>query len=261
MSMRFITMKTDAAICTIMLNRPEKRNAINQEMIHELSHTLQSILHDNKVSVLIIKGNGETFSAGADIDWMRKIASSSDAENGADAHVLAKFLYQLYTFPKPTIALAHGVVLGGGLGMLCACDIAIAADDASFGFPEVSIGLAPSCISPYVLSAIGERQAKYYFLTGKRFDATTALHIGLVHKIIEFKDLSEGGLIVAKELLLNGPQALHAAKQLIQSIAHEKITEELIQKTAEHLARIRHSPEAQEGLQAFLEKRKKKWQL
>src|SRR3990167_2550715 len=256
---KHVTMTSSDGISTITLNRPEKRNAMNQEMIQELSHALQKVLEDNLSRVLLFKGNGEVFCAGADIEWMQKVTASSYDKNYDDAQLLADFLYQLYLFPKPTIVLAQGAVLGGGLGLLCACDIAIAADNTSFGFPESRMGLTPSCISPYVLAAIGARAARYYFMTGERFNATEALRVGLIHRIIKANVLVDSGLTLVKELLLNGPKALHAVKDLIQFIAREKITEALVQKTAEHFANIRSSPEAQEGLQAFLEKRKVKW--
>lgn len=260
MSEPLIITHTEEAITTITLNRPEKRNALNGEMIKILTEELHNLAHHSKTRVLIIKANGEAFCAGADIDWMKKISASSYDENYDDAQYLADFLYQLYTFPQPTLALAHGAVLGGGLGIVSACDIAIAADNASFGFPEVKIGLTPSCISPYLLAAMGERIVRYYMLTGERFTAKEAVDFRLVHKEVVAGDLHEKGFSLAQTLLLNGPEALRAAKQLIHAVNKEKITEALIQKTAEHLANIRRSKEAQEGLQAFLEKRQTKWQ-
>lgn len=257
--MSLIIMKTEGGISTLTLNRPEKRNAMNQEMIKELLDALHHVALDHHSRVLIIKGSGEVFCAGADITWMQKIATFSDDENEDDAQLLADFLYQLYSFPKPTIVLAHGNVLGGGLGLLCACDIAIAANQTRFGFSEVDIGLTPSCISPYVLAAIGERASRYYFLTGERFDTKEALRLGLIHRVLEADVLDHMGFALAKELLLKGPNTLSAVKQLVQFVTGEKITESLIQKTAEHLARVRRSSEAKEGLQAFLEKREPKW--
>jgi methylglutaconyl-CoA hydratase len=168
-------------------------------------------------------------------------------------------MYQLYTFPQPTIVLAHGSTLGGGLGLLATCDIALAADNAAFGFSEVKIGITPSTISPYVIAAIGQRAASYYFLTGSRFDASEAHRIGLVHQVTDVDALFRTGHALAKTLAMNSPKAMHAAKELIHHIAHHAITPDLGQKTAEHLANIRTSPQAKEGLQAFLEKRAPVW--
>lgn len=259
MTPQYIVIAIADGIATITLNRPDKRNAFNGEFIQELSRALQALSADKKVRVLIINGNGPQFCAGADIAWMQKMAAASEDVNYTDAQMLADLLYQLYLFPKPTIVLAHGKTLGGGLGILSACDIAIAARDANFGFPEVKIGLAASSISPYVIRAMGERAAHYYFLTGESFDAEEARRIGLVHQITENNTLLEVGMTLGKRLLQNGHHALQATKQLIRSVTNEKITTILAQKTAEHLANLRSSAEAQEGLQAFLDKRIPRW--
>lgn len=254
----FISVTQADKIVTISLNRPDKRNAMHGPMILELLHALKVHATDGS-RVLIITGNGDNFCAGGDIGWMQKIAAGSKDENHDDAQSLADLLYQLYTFPKPTIVLAHGATLGGGMGLLSAADIAIAAKNAKFGLPEVKIGLTPSMISPYVMAAIGERQAHYYFLTGEQFGADEAHRIGLVHQIIEPQALLSTGMTIANMLLQNGPNALIAAKHLMQFVAKQKITQELAQKTSEHLAELRATPEAQEGLRAFLDKRKPSW--
>ncbi len=246
-------------IATILLNRPAKRNAMHGPLIQEMLQALHHLSEDNNVQVLIIRGTGEHFCAGADIGWMKQIATGSYSENYDDAQLLADFLYQLYHFPKPTIALVHGATMGGGLGIVAACDIAFAANNASFAFSEVKIGLAPCIISPYVIAAIGERQTHYYFLTGERFDALQAQGMGFVHQVIENDVLLTAGIALAKTLQKNGSQALAAAKRLIRQVAKEKITEELAQKTAEYLANLRSSPEGEEGLRAFLEKRTPHW--
>jgi methylglutaconyl-CoA hydratase len=256
--MEFITFEQTDGIARLTLNRPDKRNAMHGPLIAELLHLLRSeALHS--AHVLVIKGNGENFCAGGDIAWMQKIANASDDENYDDAQLLADLLYQLYVFPKPTIVLAHGATLGGGLGLLAAADIAIAANNAAFGLPEVKMGITPSIISPYVISAIGERCAHYYFLTGQRFGAEEAQRIGLIHQVVDEHELASVGLSLAQTLLENSPHALQAAKQLIRKVGKQKITEELTQKTAEHLAEMRRTVQAQEGLSAFLEKRKPKW--
>ena len=254
-----ILISTQDAITIITLNRPQKRNAMNDEMVQALSHLLKKLAMDESVRVLILCGAGEHFCAGADLASMKDIGNSSDENNYQNAKIFADFMYQLHSFPKPTIALTHGIALGGGLGLLSACDIAIATKGSYFIFSEAKIGLAASTISPYVIAAIGERAARYYFLTGERFDAFEAKRIQLIHQIVEEESLLSTGMMLAKTLLLNGPAALIAAKKLIRDVSKEKITEALVQKTAEHLAHIRSSKEAQEGLSAFLEKRNPKW--
>lgn len=259
MTYEHILVAQTNGIATITLNRPDKRNAMNGKVISELLQALRSFSSDEKTRVLMINGNGEHFCAGADISWMQQIATASYDENYDDAIKLADLMYQLYSFPKPTIVLAHGATLGGGLGLLSACDIAIASKNASFGFSEVKIGLAPSTISPYVIAAMGERMANYYFLTGSRFGADEAHRINLVHQIAENEALMSVGVTTAENLLKNSPNAVKAAKQLIRQVCREKITVGLSQKTAEHLAGLRASEEAQEGLHAFLEKREPRW--
>lgn len=257
--MECITVSMEKGIAAIALNRPEKRNAMNGYMIQELRQALRAAAADDTVRVVMINGNGDHFCAGADIGWMQTIATESYAKNYDDAQNLADLMYQLYAFPKPTMVLAHGATMGGGLGLLAACDIALAANNASFGFSEVKLGIAPSVISPYVISAIGQRAARYYFLTGERFTADEAKRLQLVHTITEPHDLLSAGLSLAHTLLQNGPHALIAAKQLIRRVSQENLDEELGQKTAEHLARLRSSAEGQEGLRAFVEKRPPAW--
>jgi methylglutaconyl-CoA hydratase len=259
MTYQTLQIKNESNLAVLSFNRPEKRNAMNAEMIKEFSAALTLLADDDAVNVLIINGNGEHFCAGADINWMKAVGTLSADENLRDAEALAKLLYQLYEFPKPTIVLAHGAVLGGGLGIVSVCDIALAANNASFGFPEAKIGIAPSTISPYVMAAIGERAAHYYFLTGIRFGADEGHHIGLVHQVVDAAVLYQTGHALAQTLLQNGPHALRAIKELIHRVANEKISPALSQYTAQHLALLRTSPEAQEGLKAFLEKRAPQW--
>ncbi len=259
MTYQYLQLTKEKGLAILSFNRPDKRNAMNAEMIKEMVHVLHQMAEDKTVSVLIINGNGEHFSAGADINWMKSIGLLSAEENLQDASVLANLLYQLYEFPKPTIALVHGAVLGGGLGIVSVCDIAIAAKSASFGFPEAKIGIAPSTISPYVIAAMGERAANYYFLTGVRFGAEEAHRIGMVHQVTEDESLNQVGHALALTLLQNGPEALRAIKKLIHHVVREKISPTLCQYTSQHLANLRKSPEAQEGLKAFLEKRAPQW--
>lgn len=248
-------------IATLTFNRPEKRNALNGEMIAEFLKILAELKENKNVGLLLITATGEHFCAGADLDWMLKISQLSATENYDDAQQLADLLHQLYFFPKPSIALVQGAVMGGGLGLLSACDIAFAAKNSVFCFSEVKIGLAPSMISPYVIAAIGERHAHYYFLTAERFDANEAYRIGLIQQICENTNLLSEGLKLAKRILQNSPHALSETKQLLRYVSKEKISAPLAQKTAEHLANLRGSPDAQEGLQAFLQKRNPQWEL
>lgn len=256
--MEFIQLSQSEGVATLTLNRPDKRNAMHGPLVAELLQALQATARD-KSRVLLIKGNGENFCAGGDIGWMQKIANSNDDDNYKDAQLLADALYTLYNFPKPTVVLAHGAVLGGGLGLLCAADIAIATRESSFGLPEVKIGITPSMISPYVITAIGERAAHYYFLTGERFGSDVALRLGLIHQVTDEAGLLSVGADIAHNILQSSPNALKAAKLLIRRGSKEKISPQLAQATAEHLAEIRATAEAQEGLRAFLEKRKPNW--
>lgn len=258
MSFQFIMTEQTNGIAIITLNRPEKRNALHQPMILELLLAMKTYAQDQS-RVLLINSMGENFCAGGDIAWMQKIATDSDDANFADAQHLADLLYTLYTFPKPTIVMGKGAVLGGGLGLLAAADIAIASKNAIFGLPEVQIGITPSIISPYVIAAIGERAAYYYFLTGERFGVEEAQQLSLIHQTTQDETLTSVAMTIAESLVKNSPQALKAIKRLIRYVAKEKINENLAQKTAEHLAHLRVTPEAQEGLRAFLEKRLPNW--
>jgi len=257
--MEFIEYSNNRHVGIITLNRPEKRNALNKELVKEMLLVLQQAAVDDQIKVLLLQGNGEHFCAGADIKWMETMTTATQEENYSDAQRLADLMYRIYSFPKPTLALTHGATMGGGLGLVAACDIAIAAKDAYFAFSEVKIGLAPSTISPYVLDAIGERAARYYFLTGERFDALEAQHLGLIHRVCDSEELFQSAKQIIDQLLQNGPAAMTAVKHLIQYVAKEKITVSLGQKTAEHLSDLRATIEAQEGLKAFLEKRKPRW--
>jgi methylglutaconyl-CoA hydratase len=246
-------------VTTLTLNRPEKRNALDGQLISTLHHALTTLAHDTHTRMVIITGNGDHFCAGADISWMEKFAQASYEENKVDAEQLADMLYQLYMFPKPTLVLAHGATLGGGLGLVAAADFSLAAENATFGFPEVKMGLIPAVISPYVIMAMGERAAHYYFLTGIRFHVIEAQRLGLIQQITANDLLIEAGTALAQTLLQNAPEAMGSAKQLIRQVSSVKVSEALVEDTAAQLATRRVSPEAQEGLRAFLEKRTPKW--
>lgn len=254
----FIRVNKADQITTITLHRPEKRNAMHGPLIAEVTQALHTACEDD-TRILILNGDGDFFCAGGDIAWMQKIATATEAENIADAESLAFMLQQLYQFPHPTIVLAHGAAMGGGFGLVAAADIAIASTTTQFGLPEVKMGITPSIISPYVISAIGPRQSHYYFLTGERFDASTAYRLGLVHQVVEMDKLQETGMQLAKTLLKNGPEAMKAAKLLIREMTSQPVESTLSQQTARHLANRRRSAEAQEGLRAFIEKREAKF--
>lgn len=255
MSFRWITLSVSEGIATLTLNRPEKCNALHGEFIQELSRAFLMIAEDKHAQVVLIQGQGKHFCAGADIDWMHQVATSTDDINQEEAKHLADMLYRLYTCPQPTIVLAHGTTVGGGLGLLSASDIAISTHTARFGFSEVKLGLAPSTISPYVVSAMGERAARYYFLTGERFDVAEAHRLGLVHRCVEEHALLSTGVMMAKALAEQPLHAMTAIKTLLHDVSKAKITAQLSQKTAEHLACLRRTPETKQKLVDFMNRK------
>lgn len=259
MSDFLLTTKCEQGVGIITLNRVAKRNAMNGPMVSALRDAFKSYAQDPAIKVVLLTGAGEHFCAGGDIQWMCEMATLSYDENYTDALMLADLMYELYIYRKPTVVLAHGITLGGGLGLLATCDIALGADNAQFGFAEVNIGLTPSTISPYVVRAMGERAARYYFLTGERFNATIAERTGILHAIVPAADLYDHGLTLAKQLAQQSSQAMMAAKKLVRAVAAETITMHTIQMTADHLAKQRASTDAQEGLKAFIEKRSPRW--
>lgn len=244
---------------TLTLNRPEVHNAFDPAMTTLLTKSLKQLDADKQVRAVVLLGAGKSFCAGADIAHMKASAKFSRAHNLKIARESAQMFYTLYSMSKPTIACIHGAVRGGGLGLAAACDIAIAARTATFRLSEVKIGVIPSMISPYVIAAIGERQARRYFISGEEFDAAEAWRIGLVHDIVEEADLHARVGTLLAHLYSSGPQAMAAAKKLIPLGAHANIDKRLIDETARRIAAIRATAEGQEGLSAFLEKRKPNW--
>jgi methylglutaconyl-CoA hydratase len=254
-----ITNIDPRGVARLTMNRPDIRNAFNEALIGAIAEAMARLSADARVRAIVITGAGKAFSAGADLDWMRRAAAFSEAENWADARRLAAMLHAIYAAPKPTIALVNGPALGGGVGIASACDVAIAADDAIFGLTEVRLGIIPAVISPFVLRAIGERQARRYFLSGERFDAETARRIGLIHMASHSAQLEatlEGFL---KELLSSGPAAQSEAKDLIRAVSGRPIEDAVLDDAAARIARVRASPEGKNGVGAFLEKRKANW--
>lgn len=243
----------------VTLNRPEVHNAFDPEMVEALDAALRQLEADARVRAVVLEGSGKSFCAGADIAHMKKSATYTPQQNFDAAHLTARMLYTLYRLPKPTIACIRGAVRGGGVGLAAACDIAIGARDATFRLSEVKIGVIPAMISPYVIAAIGERMAHRYMLTGEEFNAAEAYRIGLLHEIVDEDQLTAAVGHMLAHLHTSGPQAVAAIKRLIPVSAHAPLGAAIVDETARRIAEVRATPEAQEGLSAFLEKRKPAW--
>ncbi|MHA3061797.1 enoyl-CoA hydratase/isomerase family protein [Acinetobacter sp. ANC 4636] len=259
MSYQFLQLEHRDQVAYIWLNRPELHNAFNTQVIEELHHCFTQLNDRDDVRVVILAGRGKSFSAGADLNWMKHVGQASQAENEADALKLATMLHSLATLKQPTIARVHGIAFGGGMGLASACDICIASTDAKFATSEVRLGLAPSTISPYVIRAIGVRQASRYFLTAERISAEQALNIGLAHEITTADELDHKVDEIVQALLLGGPEAQAASKQLIQLVDQKELTQQLLLQTAQHIAHVRQGSEAKDGLNAFLNKQSPTW--
>ncbi|UTA47559.1 enoyl-CoA hydratase/isomerase family protein [Simiduia sp. 21SJ11W-1] len=258
MSIRY--QKDARNVVTVTLDRADKHNAFDDGVIAELQSAFEQARDDKTVRALVLAAEGKSFSAGADLGWMQRMASYSLAQNRADADALANMLHTLNTLPFPTLARVQGAAFGGAVGLVSCCDLAIAGPRASFCLSEVKIGLIPATISPYVVAAMGERAARRYFLTAERFDASTALALGLV-SVVEAEDKLDTCLNdLISQLLNNSPAALSAAKQLVFDVANRPVTQSLIDDTSARIAAIRVSEQGQEGLQAFLQKRSPRWQ-
>ncbi len=254
-----IQIENKAGIATLWLNRADKHNAFDEHLIAAITDGLRTLADDDAVRVVVLAGRGKSFSAGGDLDWMRRAAGYGFEQNLADATALATMLRTLAELPKPTLARVHGAALGGGMGLVCACDIAVASDAAMFATSEVRFGLIPATIGPYVLRAIGARQAQRYFQSAERIDAARALQIGLVHEVVGTAALDAKIDEIATALRTGGPAAQRSAKRFIADVADRPIDDALIAATAESIARIRATGEAKEGLTAFLEKRAAAW--
>lgn len=258
-SFHTLELSIDAqGLATLWLNRPDKHNAFDAQMIAELSQALEHVRGDPRIRLLVLRGRGRHFSAGADLAWMQASAALDLPANLADAQALAELMYRLHSLPMPTLALVHGAAYGGALGLVAACDLAIGAQDARFCLSEVRIGLIPAVISPFVVKAMGERQARRYMLTAEPFTGERAAELGLLHETAPYDGLDAVLARWAGHLLQNSPQALRACKQLLAAIAGAG--DELRHYTEHAIAAIRVSEEAQEGLRAFLEKRSPHWQ-
>jgi methylglutaconyl-CoA hydratase len=249
------------AVATITLNCPEVRNAFNDEMIAELTRAFVDMGGRKSVRCIVLAAEGKAFCAGADLNWMRRMADYSHAENLSDAAQLAEMLRVIYECPKPTIARIQGDVYAGGMGLVAACDMAVSVDTANFCLSEVKLGLIPATISPYVIRAMGARAAHRYFLTAERFDAQEALRIGFVHAVVSAEALDAKVVEITQALASASPDAVKACKRLVQDVAGHDISAELIAGTVKAIADIRSSEQGKEGVQSFLQKRKPSWLL
>lgn len=258
-SVDLVTLSIEAGVATVTLNNPDKHNAFDDKIIAQLTHAFDRIASDENVHVMVLASTGKSFSAGADLGWMKRMASYSYEENLADANALATMLHKLNFLPQPTIAKVQGAAFGGAVGLASCCDIVIASEKASFCLSEVKLGLIPATISPYVVNAIGLKASRRYFQTAERFFAAKAEQIGLVDEVVSPDALDEATNALIKQLLTNGPVATREAKQLAFDVAYQPINNELMQETSKRIAAIRVSEEGQEGLTAFFEKRPASW--
>jgi len=255
----FLQERDGRGVVRLTLNRPEVHNAFNDTLIAELSDALARLAEDAAVRVVVLAAEGKSFSAGADLHWMRRMVDYSEAENLADARALAGLMARLDRLPKPTVALVQGPAFGGGVGLVACCDVVLAAEGASFSLSEVKLGLIPAVISPYVVRALGAKAARRTFLTAERFSAETAQALGLVDRVVPEAELEAAGEAVIQELLKGGPDSQAAAKDLIFAVVDRPIDGVLVEETARRIAQMRAGPEAREGIAAFLQKRKPAW--
>jgi methylglutaconyl-CoA hydratase len=259
--MQYETLKVEVAgqIATVTLNRPEVRNAFNETMIAELSAAFTALDTHEDVRAVVLAANGKAFCAGADLNWMKKMAGYSDDENRADAMRLAGMLSAVYRCSKPVIARVNGDAYAGGMGLLAACDIVVAVDSAHFCLSEARLGLIPATIAPYVIRALGEQASRRYFVTAEAFDCASALRLGLVSEAVSAEQLDATVAQLAQTLCANGPQAVRACKRLVQDIAGRELSDALIEDTAARIAKTRAGAEGREGVASFLEKRQPGW--
>jgi methylglutaconyl-CoA hydratase len=254
-----LKVEIQGGVARVTLDRPEVRNAFDDALIAALTKAFFEVGSDKAVRALVLAGNGPAFCAGADLNWMKRMAGYGYDENLADAQALATMLATLERMPKPTIARVHGPVFAGGTGLVAACDIAVGTAEAKFCFSEAKLGLSPATISPYVMRAIGERMARRYFLTAEVFDAEEAYRIGMLSLLVQGKDLDSTIQELLKHLLAGGPEAHAKIKDLIRTVTHRPIDDALGAETAKRIAEIRVSAEGKEGIASFLEKRRASW--
>jgi len=252
-----IETTSDLGVLTIWLNRPDVHNAFNEIMLRELTTCFETL--DHETLCVVLRGRGRSFCAGVDLNWMKAVSQNSYEQNYQESLLLSKCFLSIYTCPRPTIAVVHGVAMGGANGLLSACDLAYCADDTSFSLSEVKIGIVPACISPYVIKRIGEYGARELIITGRRIDGREAEHFRLVNKSVATGKLDETLEGVLALLRTSGPKAMSHCKTLIHDVANKLSLMEAYDYTARMIAEIRASEEGQEGMNAFLEKRKPNW--
>jgi methylglutaconyl-CoA hydratase len=259
MDYQTLTIAIADKVATVTLNRPELRNAFNEHAIAELALAFDELGRSDTVRAIVLAANGPAFCAGADLNWMKKMAGYSHEENQEDALRLADMLRTIYLCPKPTVAKVQGDCYAGGMGLVAACDIVVAVDTAGFCLSEVKLGLIPATISPYVIKAMGEQAARRYFLTAERFDALEARRIGFAHEVVAADALDATVAGIARALVNNSPNAVKEAKTLVRDIVGKPVDDALLLDTAGRIAAIRASLEGREGVASFLEKRKPTW--
>jgi len=257
--MKYLQLTVLDGVATLVLSRPEVRNAFNDEVIEELTQAFTQLGQDRQVRAVVLAAIGPAFCAGADLNWMRRMADYTRAENVADAGQLAEMLRVIYECPKPTVARIQGDVFAGGMGLVAACDMAVSVNTATYCLSEVKLGLIPATISPYVIRAMGARAAHRYFLTAERFDAQEAHRIGFIHSVVSADALDAKVAEITQALVSASPAAVKACKQLVQDVAGREISADLIARTVQGIADIRSSAQGKEGVQSFLQKRKPSW--
>jgi len=254
-----LTIERAGHLATVTLNRPDVRNAFNEATIAELTQAFSALGADASVRAIVLAANGPAFCAGADLNWMKKMAGYTHAENHADALQLATMLRTIYECPQPVVARVQGDCYAGGMGLVAACDIVVAVDEAQFCLSEVKLGLIPATIAPYVIKAMGEQASRRYFVTAERFTAATALHIGFAHEVVGSDMLDAKVAEIVKALVTNSPAAVRQAKTLVREVAGRPVDDALVDDTAARIATIRASEQGREGVASFLEKRKPAW--
>jgi methylglutaconyl-CoA hydratase len=254
-----LEIERQGRVATLWMNRPDVHNAFDETFIAELTHACEALDADASVRVMVLAGRGKSFSAGADLNWMKRAAQNGLDDNLRDARALARMLRVLAEMKKPTIARVQGAALGGGTGLTAACDIAVASTQAVFATSEVKFGIIPSAISPYVVRAIGARQSYRYFQSAERISAQRACELGLVHEVVAPEALDAKVQDIVEALIQGGPLSQAAAKDLIRAVDNKPIDDAVVEDTAQRIARLRATPEAQDGLSAFLDKRAPSW--
>ena len=256
---RLMVSETSPGVIRVTLNRPEMHNAFDDVLITNLEDEFRRLDDDRSVRVVVLAANGKSFLAGADLNWMKRMATQERSENVSDAIRLGILMNRIATLSKPVVGLVQGSAFGGGVGLVACCDIALASERANFCLSEVKLGLIPAVISPYVVEAIGARQARRYFVTAERFDAKQAHRLGLVHEVVPETELEAAGATMVEALLPNGSRAMSSAKDLIDAVAHRPINRAMMEDTARRIADARAGAEGREGVSAFLEKRRPSW--